>query len=156
MWIALRSGSEQRGYAGAGGLRQTPLFLTEEERRHAALKESETAHLLPGLMHMRAAARKGDLDVRRDQKRLVHQGIIVRRVRNVIVLFVGDVAVRGCLFFKRRCAFDANQHFTVPGTIDLKRLLTVNIVATSGCAQDFPASIWLASPDDGCQPEAAP
>lgn len=139
-----------------GGLRQTPLFLTEEERGQAALKESETTPLLPRLMHMRAAARKGDLDVRRDQKRLVHQGIIAGRVRNVIVLFVGDIAVRDCLFFNRRGAFDSNQHSAVPGIIDLKRLLTVNIAAAPSCAQDVAASIWLASPDDGCQPEAAP
>ncbi|EDQ02873.1 hypothetical protein DSM14862_03826 (plasmid) [Sulfitobacter indolifex] len=48
MWITLRSGSEQRGYAGAGGLRQTPLFLTEEERGQAALKENKTRPVYRG------------------------------------------------------------------------------------------------------------
>ena len=55
---------------------------------------------------MRAAARKGGLDARRGQKGLFHLGIIVRRVRNVIVLFVGDVAVRVLFLFNKIGTFE--------------------------------------------------
>jgi len=81
---------------------------------------------------MRAAARKGGLDARRDQKGLFHLGIIVRRVRNVIVLFVSDVAVWGLFLFNKIGPFDAHQHFAVTGVIDRDTLLIfVNIRATS-------------------------
>ena len=105
MWITSRSMRAVLMHRGRGA-GANPALPKKSKSGGRGRGRNVESPCLPGLIHMRAAARKGDLDVRRDQKGLFHQRIIVRRVRNVIVLFVGDVAVRVLFLFNKIGTFE--------------------------------------------------
>ena len=71
MWITSRSVRAVLMHRGRGGLGQTPLCLKRKSGGRGRGRSVECP-CLPGLIHMRAAARKGGLDARRGQKGLFH------------------------------------------------------------------------------------